>query len=83
MIHHQGVDLLDDWMECALVCPYPELHRFVTVLRQDYEAVKAAFTSDWNNGMDEGHVNRLKLLKRLGYGRAGFPLLRQRVLHAL
>lgn len=83
MIHHQGVDLLDNWMECALACPYPELHRFVTGLRQDYDAVKAAFISDYNNGMVEGHVNRLKLLKRLGYGRAGFPLLRQRVLHAL
>ncbi len=31
----------------------------------------------------EGHVNRLKLIKRMGYGRADLPLLRQRVLHAL
>ncbi len=29
----------------------------------------------------EGHVHRLKLIKRMGYGRAGFPLLRQRVLY--
>lgn len=35
------------------------------------------------NGMVEGKVNKLKLIKRMGYGRAGFPLLRQRVLHAL
>ena len=34
-------------------------------------------------GIVEGKVNKLKLLKRMGYGRAGFPLLRQRVLHAL
>jgi hypothetical protein len=36
-----------------------------------------------NNGVVEGHVTKLKLIKRQGYGRAGFPLLRKRVLHAL
>jgi transposase len=83
MIHHRGPELLDDWMKQVLACSCPELHRFVTGLRQDYGAVKAALTSDWNNGAVEGQVNRLKLLKRMGYERAGFPLLRQRVLHAL
>jgi transposase len=34
------------------------------------------------NGATEGHVHRLKLVKRQGYGRAGFALLRQRVLQA-
>jgi hypothetical protein len=34
-------------------------------------------------GVVEGHVHRLKLIKRMGYGRAGFPLLRQRVLHCV
>lgn len=83
MMHHRRAQLLDDWMQQVLDCPCPELHRFVTGLRQDYEAVKAALTYEWNNGVVEGHVNRLKLLKRLGYGRADLPLLRQRVLHAL
>jgi len=35
-------------------------HRFVTGLRQDYDAVKAALTDDWSNGQVEGQVNRLK-----------------------
>jgi hypothetical protein len=35
------------------------------------------------NGLVEGKANKLKLIKRMGYGRAGFALLRQRVLHAL
>jgi len=35
---------------------------------------------EWSNGPTEGHVNRLKFLKRQGYGRAGFDLLRRRVL---
>lgn len=34
----------------------------------------------WNNGRAEGHVNRIKLIKRKMYGRANFDLLRARVL---
>jgi transposase len=41
---------------------------------------RAAFTSEWSNGQVEGQVNRLKLQKRMGYGRANFDLLRLRVL---
>ncbi len=36
----------------------------------------------WSNGPVEGFVHKLKLLKRQGYGRAGFDLLRARVLVA-
>jgi transposase len=49
----------------------------------DKAAVKAGLTWPINNGMVEGHVTKLKLIKRQGYGKAGFPLLRQRVLHAV
>ncbi len=38
-------------------------------------------TLSHNNGQAEGQVTRIKLIKRMMYGRAGFPLLRQRVLH--
>ncbi|MBC7459013.1 MAG: transposase [Bdellovibrionaceae bacterium] len=53
---------------------------FVRGLRQDYAAVEQAFVSAWSNGQTEGQVNRLKMLKRQGYGRASFDLLRRRVL---
>ncbi|MBV9851438.1 MAG: transposase [Armatimonadetes bacterium] len=49
-------------------------------LRADLEAVRAAFTLEWSNGPTEGNVNRLKFIKRQGYGRAGFELLKRRVL---
>ena len=45
-------------------------------------AVQAAVTQRWSNGPVEGHVNRLKTIKRQMYGRAGFVLLRARVLNA-
>ena len=41
--------------------------------------MQAAVTEPWSNGPVEGHVNRLKTIKRQMYGRAGFDLLRQRV----
>ncbi|MFF8024380.1 hypothetical protein ACFZDJ_25390 [Streptomyces sp. NPDC007896] len=46
----------------------------------DREAVTAGLTLPWNSGPVEGHVNRIKMLKRQMFGRAGFQLLRKRVL---
>ena len=50
--------------------------------RREEAAVQAAVTQRWSNGPVEGHVNRLKTIKRQMYGRAGFALLRARVLTA-
>jgi transposase len=50
-------------------------------MRLDRAAIEAAVTLPWSQGQVEGHVNRLKVLKRQGYGRCGFDLLRRRVLH--
>jgi len=58
-----------------------ELRRFATGLRDDLAAVTAGLTLNWSNGVTEAHVHRLKLLKRQSYGRAGFGMLRARVLH--
>jgi transposase len=55
---------------------------FAASLRQDYDAVHAALSEPWSTGLVEGHINRLKLIKRDMYGRAGFDLLRSRVLAA-
>jgi transposase len=61
----------------------PELQSFANGIEKDKAAVQAGLTWSINNGQVEGHVNKLKLIKRTMYGRAGFPLLRQRVLHIL
>jgi transposase len=54
--------------------------RFAWSLTKDLSAVTAAVDTEWSNGQVEGQVNRLKTLKRQMYGRAGFTLLRARVL---
>ncbi|MEV8427053.1 hypothetical protein [Streptomyces niveus] len=45
-------------------------------------ALIAGLTLPWSSGVVEGHVNRIKMLKRQMFGRAGFALLRKRVLLA-
>ncbi|KQO83978.1 transposase [Methylobacterium sp. Leaf90] len=70
---------LTPWLEAVAKT---DLGGFVTGLRQDEAAVRAAIAEPWSSGPVEGQVNRLKLIKRSMYGRAGFDLLRQRVLHA-
>jgi transposase len=70
---------LVEWLVKALPSCCPEIRRFAEGIRQDERAVAAALTERWSNGPVEGQVNRLKLIKRQMFGRAGFQLLRARV----
>jgi transposase len=53
-----------------------ELARFARGLQDDLSGLTTGLTLAWNNGVTEGQIHRLKLLKRQGYGRAGLVLLR-------
>ena len=83
MLHHRKGDKLDGWLAKVTKSQIRELQSFVLGVERDKAAVAAALTLPQNNGLVEGKVNKLKLIKRMMYGRAGFPLLRQRVIHAL
>ena len=82
MLRTQKGERLETWLEQVRTSHIPELLRFARGIERDKVAVQAALLLPYSNGMVEGHVNRLKLIKRMMYGRAKFPLLRQRVLHA-
>jgi transposase len=82
MVREQRHQDLPSWMEQAVASGIPELRSFVAGIERDYDAVHAALRLPWSQGITEGKVNKLKTLKRVMYGRAGFPLLRQRLLHA-
>jgi transposase len=58
------------------------LGTFVAGLRRDLGAVQAALELPWTTSPAKGQISRLKMLKRTMYGRAGFRLLRARVLYA-
>ncbi|MBZ5688960.1 MAG: transposase, partial [Acidobacteriia bacterium] len=55
--------------------------RFALELQRDEAAVRAALKFSWSTGPVEGHIHRLKLIKRQMYGRANLDLLRIRLLH--
>jgi transposase len=71
---------LSQWIETAVGSRFPLLVQFARTLRRDLGAVELAITAPWSNGPLEGHINRLKMIKRQMYGRAGFELLKARVL---
>ncbi|MER7000948.1 transposase [Streptomyces sp. NPDC000410] len=71
---------LPTWIKAATTADLPSLQRFARHLERDLDAVTAGLFQPWNSGVVEGHVNRIKMLKRQMFGRAGFELLRKRVL---
>jgi transposase len=81
MVREHTGQQLDIWLNEAEASHLPELKSFAKGIQQDKAAVLVGLTLPWSNGLLEGHVNRLKLIKRSMYGRAKVPLLRQRVLH--
>jgi transposase len=83
MLRRREGECLGVWLDQVRASHIPELQRFVRSIQRDKDAVLAGLTLQESNGVVEGKINKLKLIKRMMYGRAEFPLLRQRVLHAL
>lgn len=81
MVGREG-ERLDAWMSHVEADDQPDLHRFVNGIRRDHDAVLNGLTLEHSSGAVEGSVNRIKMIKRQMYGRAGFELLRKRVLLA-
>ncbi len=71
---------LDLWLEPASSSSIKQFQNFAKSLQEDYQAVKAGVTLEISNGQVEGQVNRLKIIKRQMYGRAGLELLSRRFL---
>jgi transposase len=82
MLRRREGDRLEAWLAKAEASDVEELKRFAGRLRVDGDAVQAGLTLRHSNGQTEGHVTKLKLVKRQGYGRAKVDLLRKRLLRA-
>jgi len=74
---------LRDWTQTARACDLPSLHAFTRGLALDIDAAIAAVTLPFHNGRTEGVNTKTKMIKRQMYGRAGFTLLRHRILLGL
>jgi transposase len=82
LVRQRQPECLDPWLTRATTCTLEALQRFASGLREDYEAVKAGVTLPWSTSPVEGHINRLKMLKRQMFGRARLDLLSRRFLRA-
>lgn len=71
---------LETWMNKTEKLHVPELDAFLNGLRRDMTAVKNAIALDYNNGPAEGSVNKIKVIKRVMFGRCSDDLLRAKVL---
>ncbi|MGW7048157.1 transposase [Streptomyces avermitilis] len=71
---------LSEWIRQAEQDAPKPMQGFAGFLRQDLDAVTACRTLSWSSGVVEGHVNRVKTLKRAMYGRASCEPLRTRIL---
>jgi transposase len=82
MLCNRHGERLEAWTSRAEASPVSELRGFAKGLRRDWAAVTAGLTVSYSSGAVEGHVNRIKMIKRQMYGRAKPDLLRKRVLLA-
>ncbi len=79
-MNSKNVDKIDEWIEKADNLKIRKIDKFVSGLKRDMQAVRNAIIYEYNNGLAEGSVNKLKVIKRIIYGRNKFEMLRQKVL---
>jgi transposase len=71
---------LDEWINEAQKYDIPELQTFINGIKKDLTAIKNGIIYSYNNGLAEGSVNKIKVIKRIMYGRNSFELLKAKVL---
>ncbi|QES10975.1 transposase [Streptomyces venezuelae] len=80
ILNERQGERLPQWLDAVRRDNLPGLHTLAAGIDRDRDAVIAGLTLPWSSGIVEGPVNRIKMLKRQMFGRAGFHLLRKRVL---
>lgn len=80
LVRQQLPKQLDTWLKKAESSTIKAFQSFAKGLNEDYDAVKAGMSLDVSNGPVEGQNNRLKMLKRQMFGRAGLELLAKRLI---
>lgn len=73
-------DALDSWIEKATLLNISEVNSYIKGINRDIEGVKNAIIYEYSNGLAEGSVNKIKVIKRIMYGRCNFETLRSKVL---
>jgi len=79
LLESKNVEKLGEWIEKANNLKIRKIDKFVNGLKRDIQAVRNAIIYEYNNGLAESSVNKLKVIKRIRYGRNTFEMLRQKV----
>lgn len=82
LVREQHEASLELWFMAALDTPLPNLRSVAVALHDDVAALRVALQLPWSTRPVEGHITRLKLLKRQGYGRSSLETLRCQMLAA-
>lgn len=82
LLRSRGADRLEEWLTHAAQSTLRPFQRLAKSFRRDLDAIKAGLTLPWSTGPVEGHINRLKMVKRQMFGRAKLDLLASRFLAA-
>lgn len=80
ILKQKKIERLDEWLMTAKALNNSYINSFINGISRDIDAVKNAIIYDYNNGLAEGSVNKLKVIKRIMYGRSNFEMLRRKVL---
>lgn len=80
IVFSKKTERLDDWITKNKARNITEINSFINGIERDINAVKNAIKYDYNNGLAEGTVNKIKVVKRIMYGRCSFGLLKQKLL---
>lgn len=80
LLFSKRTEQLDAWLIEIRAFNIEELNSFITGIETDLAAVKNAITYHYSNGLAEGTINKIKVIKRIMYGRCGFEMLRRKIL---
>lgn len=80
MLLDKSIERMEQWIHRATGLNIREVNSFINGITRDITAVKNAIRYEYNNGLAEGSVNKLKVIKRIMYGRNSFEMLRKKLL---
>ncbi|MFY0145300.1 transposase [Bacillus cytotoxicus] len=74
IVREKRAEGLANWLITYKDIPFPAIRTFINYAEKDVKAISAACSLSFSNGITEGHINRLKTIKRMMYGRASSKL---------
>ncbi|MEJ8553073.1 transposase, partial [Tepidibacter sp. Z1-5] len=81
LLKEKNVENLTNWIVEAKSLNNSYINSFINGIKRDIEAVKNSIKYEYNNGLAEGSINKLKVIKRIMYGRNSFEMLKNKVLY--